>query len=133
MKSTLAMLVSVLLMSLVGAAYAQDAVKDAAKDTEHATTKAAKKTAHATDKAADKTADTTKSAGKDTAHVTTEERRNARLLEDGMQQVRGRRFAARAGHANALDAGNLRKPRRAHFYERSLGPRGVQLSAGQRQ
>jgi len=66
MKSTLAVLVSVLLMFLVSTAYAQD-VKDAAKDTEHATAKAAKKTAHATDKAAGKTADVTKDAAKDTA------------------------------------------------------------------
>ena len=56
--------------SLVSAAYAQDAVKDASKDTEHATTKAAKTTAHATDKAAVKTADTGKDAAKDTEHGT---------------------------------------------------------------
>ena len=58
------------LLALTAFSYGQVGtdVKDAAKDTGHATKKAAVKTGHATEKAADKTGDATETAAKKTGH-----------------------------------------------------------------
>jgi len=70
MKSKLGMFVGLMLLSTTALMYAQVGtdLKDAAKDTGHATKTAADKTGHATEKAADKTGDATKTAAKKTAH-----------------------------------------------------------------
>jgi len=72
MKSKLATILSVAVLGSAALMFAQDAatdVKDAAKDTGHATKVAAKKTANATEEAADKTGDATKTAAKRTHGV----------------------------------------------------------------